>query len=132
MVPQAFSPHTWEEEASGACYFRTACSVKGVPGQPGLYSSQETETSHQKPTCWDTPVTHVGGQPGIISTNSRPACVNILRSREGKERMKGRKEKGERKEIIKDHQYSTKLLPSGSNMQFTFLNYFLFQSKHYN
>lgn len=62
---------------------------------------------------------------GTISTNLKPACVKILSSREGKERMKGGEEKEKNK---KGHQYSIKLSPSGSNMQLTCLNASFFRA----
>lgn len=113
-----------------------ALLYKQVPSQPGLCSEtlfpiNKTPTKKALyPICWGTPINPLlGVRMGTISTNSKPACVKILSSREGKDRMKGREEKEKNK---KGHQYSTKLLPSGSNMQFTCLNASFFQSYYYN
>lgn len=106
MMAQAFNPSTREAEASGSCYCRLPALLREFQVSQGFavrLCSQETKTPppkrHCVPTCWGAPVNPLlGVRLGIISTNSSPACVNILSSREGKGRTKG-----EWKERIKDH-----------------------------
>jgi hypothetical protein len=49
VVARAFNPSTWEAEAGRFLSSRPAWSTEWVPGQPGLYRENLSQTNKQKP-----------------------------------------------------------------------------------